>query len=421
MGFSVGVLIGLAVILVLLTASALISGSEVAFFALGPVALNELSNKPGRRAKTILELLGQPESLLATVLIANNFVNVSIVILSTWVSHQLFNFEAFPILGFFIQTIVITFIILLVGEIVPKVYASRFSMQFANLMAVPLQTLRMLFKPLAGVLIKSTSRVQRRLKDKKSNISLDDLSQALELTGEELVEDEKILKGIVKFGHTDVKEIRKSRVDVLATDNTTSFSELLQIITDTGYSRIPVYVNDFDHIKGVLYVKDLLPHIGKPDTFRWQSLIRPPYFVPGNKRINDLLNEFQKQKIHLALVVDEYGGTSGLVTFEDILEEIVGEISDESDEEEMAFKQIDEGVFEFEAKTLLNDFCRALGIEDDTFESIRGEAETLAGLILELKGEIPEKGEKFTYHNYYFEVIEVDERRIQLIRVTLPG
>lgn len=419
MGFSVGVVIGLTVIVLLLMASALISGSEVAFFALGPAAVNGLSHKNGRIPKAILELLGQPENLLATILIANNFVNVAIVILSTWVSHNLFNFESYPILGFVIQTIVITFVILLIGEIVPKVYATRFSMQFAYFMAMPLRTLKIIFHPLAAILIKSTSRVQKRLREKKSNISLDDLSQALELTGEELVEDEKILKGIVKFGNTDVKEIMKSRVDVVAVDITTSFTELIQVIKETGYSRIPVYISDFDHIKGVLYVKDLLPHIGKPATFRWQSLIRPPYFVPGNKKINDLLNEFQKQKIHLALVVDEYGGSSGLVSLEDILEEIVGEISDESDEEEVLYRLVADGVYEFEAKTMLNDFCRALEIPDDTFEEIRGEAETLAGLILELKGEIPEKGEHFTYQEYLFEVIEVDERRIQTIRVNV--
>ncbi|MBT5426548.1 MAG: gliding motility-associated protein GldE, partial [Bacteroidetes bacterium] len=324
MVFPVDVIVGLAVIAVLLVVSALISGSEVAFFALRPVDIAQLRNKKNRVSRTAKDLLDQPEKLLATILIANNFVNVGIVILSTWVSHNIFDFSSNPALGFILQTIVITFIILLVGEIVPKVYASRFSLKFVFFMALPIKTLSIIFKPLAAVLIRSTSAVQKRLKDHKSNISMDDLSQALELTGEELDDDEKILKGIVNFGTTDVREIMKPRVDVVAVDIATSFSKLLNMITETGYSRIPVFIKDFDHIKGILYVKDLLPHIVKSNSFRWQSLIRPPYFVPENKKINDLLEEFQKQKIHLALIVDEYGGTSGLVTLEDILEEIVG-------------------------------------------------------------------------------------------------
>lgn len=420
MGFSVGVLIGLITILVLLIASALISGSEVAFFALGPNELSELSSRTGRVPKTSMDLLSHPESLLATILIGNNFVNVSIVILSTWVSGSLFDFSSHPVTGFILQTVFITFVILLVGEIVPKVYATRFPLRFVHLMALPINTLRIIFKPVSSILIRSTSKVQSRIKEKKGNISLDDLSHALELTGEELVEDEKILKGIVKFGNTDVREVMKSRVDVISVEISTSFTELLKIITQTGYSRIPVFVNDFDHIKGVLYVKDLLPHIGKPTSFRWQSLVRPPYFVPGNKKINDLLDEFQKQKIHLALVVDEYGGTSGLITLEDILEEIVGEIGDESDGVEILYNKIDKNTYQFEAKILLNDLYRVLDITDETFESIRGEAETLAGLILELKGEIPEKNDRFVFEGFTFTVEQVDERRISIVKVEIP-
>lgn len=420
MGFSVGVVIGIAVILLLLIASALISGSEVAFFALGPADISKLEDHKGRVPKVVNDLLAQPESLLATILIANNFVNVSIVILSTWVSQNIFDFSGSPVLGFILQTIVITFIILLVGEIVPKVYATRFSVRFAYFMAIPVQSLRTLFKPFAGILVRSTSRVQRRIKDRKRIISMDDLSQALELTGEELEDDERILKGIVKFGQTDVREVMKSRVDVVAVNISVGFSELIDLITETGYSRIPVYVSDFDHIKGILYVKDLLPHINKPSNFRWQSLIRPPYFVPLNKKINDLLEEFQKQKIHLAMVVDEYGGTSGLVTLEDILEEIVGEISDESDEEESLYKKIDKKTYSFEAKILLNDFYRVLELPDEVFDSIKGEAETLAGLILELHGEIPDKNDRFTYNGFTFIIEEVDERRISHVRVELP-
>lgn len=419
MGFSVGVVIGIAVIAVLLIASALISGSEVAFFSLGPSELSKLETRKGRVSKTIIDLLDQPESLLATILIVNNFVNVAIVILSTWVSHSLFDFSSIPVLGFIIQTVIITFVILLIGEIVPKVYATRFSLRFVFFMAIPIQTLRVLFKPISFILVKSTSLVQKRIKEKRHNISMDDLSQALELTSETL-EDDEILKGIVKFGNTDVKEVMKSRVDVVAVSISTSFKDLIQIITETGYSRIPVYENDFDHVNGILYVKDLLPHIDKPVGFRWQSLIRPPYFVPMNKKINDLLEEFQKHKIHLALVVDEYGGTSGLVTLEDILEEIVGEISDESDEDEKLFKVIDEKTYIFEAKILLNDFYRVLDLQEDVFETIKGEAETLAGLILELNGEIPDRDERFIHNDFIFVIEQVDERRISKVKVELP-
>lgn len=420
MGFSVGVLLGIAIIAILLITSALISGSEVAFFSLGPSDLAQLEDRKSRVSNTAKDLLDQPESLLATILIANNFINVSIVILSSWVFHSLFDFSSLPVLGFILQTIVITFIILLIGEIVPKVYASRFSLKFVYFMAIPVQALRVLFKPLASILISSTSHVQKRIKEKKRNISMDDLSQALELTGEELDDDEKILKGIVKFGHTDVREVMKSRVDVVALNISSSFTDLLRVITETGYSRIPVYINDFDHVQGILYVKDLLPHINKPGSFRWQSLIRPPYFVPMNKKINDLLEEFQKQKIHLALVVDEYGGTAGLITLEDILEEIVGEISDESDEEQDLFKIIDEKTYMFEAKILLNDFYRVLNLPDEAFKSIKGEAETLAGLILELNGEIPDKNDRFTYKGFSFVIEQVDQRRISLVRVGIP-
>lgn len=420
MVFSVGLLIGLGVIILLLIVSALISGSEVAFFAMGPNEINDLQNRKGRIPKIALDLISQPERLLATILIGNNFVNVGIVILSTWVYHGLVDFSANPILSFIIQTVLITFIILLIGEIVPKVYATRFSLKFVYLMAIPINSLRVFFKPVAYILIRSTSQVQKRLKDRKGNISLDDLSQALELTGEEFEEDEKILKGIVKFGNTDVHEVMKSRVDVVAAELSISFADVLKLITETGYSRIPVYISDFDHIKGVLYVKDLLPHIGKPGSFRWQSLIRPPYFVPGNKKIDDLLSEFQKQKIHLALVVDEYGGTSGLITLEDILEEIVGEISDESDDDEDLYTRIDKNTYHFEAKILLNDFYRVLNISEETFDSARGEAETLAGLILEMKGEIPDHNERFSLKGYTFIIEQVDERRIFLVKVILP-
>jgi len=418
--FSLTVLVGILIVMSLLVASALISGSEVAYFALGPGDKKEIELRKGRVARTAMELVGHPDKLLATILIANNFVNVGIVIISTWVSNELVDFSSNPIMGFVIQIILITFIILLIGEVVPKVYASRYSIRFALFMAVPLKTLELIFRPFAGILIRTTSIVQKRLKDSKANISMVELSHALELTGEELEEDEKILKGIVKFGNIDVKEIMKSRVDIVAVDIRTRFKDLLNVLLESGYSRLPIFIDDLDKIKGILFIKDLLPHFHKSDAFRWQSLIRPPYFVPGIKRINDLLEEFQKNKMHLAIVVDEYGGTSGLVTMEDILEEIVGEISDESDEEESLFTRLDDQTFIFEAKVLLNDFNKILELPDDLFDAVKGEADTLAGLILELKGEIPEKGEIIKFRDFTFEMLEVDQRRIARIQVKLP-
>lgn len=418
--FSVAALAGIIVILLLLVASALISGSEVAYFALGPVGREEIGFKKGRIPRTADELLEKPDKLLATILIANNFVNIGIVIISTWVSNELVDFSSNPLLGFLVQTVIITFIILMIGEIMPKVYASRYSVRFALLMAIPLRTMQFIFSPLAYILIKTTSVVQKRLRDSRVNFSMDELSHALELTGEKLEEDEKILKGIVKFGNIDVKEIMRSRVDIVAVDIRTKFRDLLNVLLESGYSRIPVYINDLDKLKGILFIKDLLPHFHKGDSFRWQSLIRPPYFVPGNKKINDLLEEFQKNKMHQAIVVDEYGGTSGLITMEDILEEIVGEISDESDEDETLHLKVDNQTYNFEAKVLLNDFNKILDLPGDFFDPVKGEADTLAGLILELRGEIPEKGEIIEYNGFVFIVLEVDQRRITRIQVKIP-
>ena len=418
--FTLTILAGVIVIVILLIASALISGSEVAYFALGPNENEEIGSKKGRIPRTVLELSSIPDKLLATILIANNFVNIGIVILSTWVSNEVVDFSQNPVLGFIIQTVLITFVILLIGEVIPKVYASRYSERFALFMAIPLKWLELIFRPFSSILIRATSVVQKRIRDPKANISMDELSHALELTSEELDEDEKILKGIVKFGNIDVKEIMKSRVDIVAVDIQTRFRDLLNVLLDSGFSRLPIFIDDLDNIKGILFVKDLLPHFHKSDTFRWQSLIRPPFFVPVNKKINDLLEEFQKNKMHLAIVVDEYGGTSGLVTMEDILEEIVGEISDESDEEETLFKKLGDRTFVFEAKVLLNDFNKILDLPDNIFDSVKGEAETLAGLILELEGEIPEKGDVIEYMGFSFKVLEVYQRRISTVLVKFP-
>ncbi len=419
--FTLTILVGILIIMFLLVASALISGSEVAFFALGPTDHEDIKSRKGRIPKTAAELISHPDRLLATVLIANNFVNVGIVILSTWVTNEIVDFSQEPALGFIIQIVLITFFILLIGEVVPKVYASRYSVRFALFMSLPLKTMELLFRPFASILIRTTSVVQKKMKDPKANISMDELSHALELTGEQLDDDEKILKGIVRFGSIDVKEIMKSRVDIVAVDIRTHFSDLLKVLLNSGFSRLPIFVDDLDNIKGILFIKDLLPHFHKSDTFRWQSLTRPPHFVPENKKIDDLLEEFQKSKMHLAIVVDEYGGTSGLVTMEDILEEIVGEISDESDEDETIFVRLDDNTYIFEAKVLLHDLIKIINLPDDFFDSVKGEAETLAGLILELKGEIPDKGEVISFRGFTFKIQEVDQRRIAKVQVKLPN
>ena len=403
----------------LLFFSALISGSEVAVFSLSPQNLREIEDAQTNKNKKLLMLLKMPERLLATILIVNNFVNIAIVILSTYITFSLVDFSQAPTIGFFVQVVVVTFLLLLFGEIIPKVYAAQFALRFSRYMALPLIFLEKISRPLGTILIKSTSLVNRRI-SKKQNISMDDLSQALELTADEITDEKDILEGIVKFGNINVDEIMKARVDVIALDIHTSFSKLKSVIIESGFSRIPVYDGDFDNMKGILYVKDLLPHHHKPNTFRWQTLIRPPYFVPDTKKISDLLEEFQTKKNHMAIVVDEYGGTSGLISLEDILEEIVGDITDELDEEEDFYSLEDDGSYLFEGKTLLNDFFKLIDIDDDVFNEVKGDADTLAGLILEMKGEIPHKKETFIYNGFEFIIEAVDNRRIKKIRFRLP-
>ena len=419
--FSYGVIIGFIVMILLLIASAFISGSEVAFFSLTPSNINSLKEKVSRTNNLILKLLNTPERLLATILIANNFVNVGIIILSTFVTISFVDFSYSPAIRFILQVIIITFLILLFGEIIPKIYATQYAMRFASFMAYPLFFLEKIFRPISSFLIYSTKIVNKKFSQAKQNISIDDLSQALDLTSDEIKEDRKILKGIVKFGNINVKEIMKSRVDIVAIDvkTTRDFSELLSVIIESGYSRIPVYFETFDNIKGIIYIKDLLPYIHKNNFFKWQSLIRAPYFVPETKKINDLLEEFQSKKIHLAIVIDEYGGTSGIVTLEDILEEIVGEINDEFDDKQVKYSKLDDKNYIFEGKTLLNDFYKIIQSDDNIFDDIKGDSDTLAGLILEIKGEIPKIYEKITYKNFVFKIESVDKRRIRRIKITI--
>jgi len=382
--------------------------------------LRSIKTSGNKNDKRILKNLGNPEKLLATILVANNFVNIGIVILSAFITGNLFEIADSPIWEFIVQVVLITFFLLLFGEIIPKVYATHFSVKFARFMALPLHTLEKIFRPVNAILIYSTGFVNKRLKKHMKNISMDEISQALELTSEkELSEEKEILEGIVKFGNINVGEVMKPRVEVVAIDINTNFKEVLRIINKSGYSRIPVYNNSFDNINGILYIKDLLPHTHKTNSFKWQTLIRPPFYVPETKKINSLLEEFQKNKVHLAIVVDEYGGTSGIVTLEDILEEIVGEITDEFDEEVNLYTKLKENQFLFKGKTPLMDFYKTINCPDTIFDDVKGDADTLAGLILELKGDIPEKNEKLSCKQFYFTIKEVDKRRIKEIMVDI--
>lgn len=402
--------------ILLLFCSAFVSASEVAFFSLEPQDVDELKQKENTNANNVLKLLEYPQKLLATILISNNFVNVAIIILITYFSTSLFDFSMSPILGFVIQTIVITFLLLLFGEIMPKVYATQYPMKMALFAASTLLTLEKILSPFVALLVKSSTIMNADKVKTRNNISMDELSQALELTSDTEDDEKDMLEGIIKFGNIQVADIMRSRVDIISVEIKSSYKELMQMIVESGYSRIPVFSENHDNIKGLIYSKDLLPHLDKPDNFRWQTLIRPAYFVPESKKIDDLLKEFQETKVHLAIVVDEYGGTSGLVTLEDILEEIVGDISDEYDDEEKMYVKVDDTTYVFEGKILLNDFYKVTDIDESVFEKVTEDVETLAGLVLELKGEIPKKGDKVNMGPYEFEVVAVDNRRINKIR-----
>lgn len=412
------IIIGFLILAILLFASGLASASEVAYFSLMPEDIEKLRNNKQNKHQTVLRLYGMPEKLLSTILVANNTINVTIVLLAAFISSKLFDFSTEPVIGFIVEAVVITFLLLFFGEILPKVFASRNSLQTALFMAYPLAWMIKILNPVTSLLIKSTSFVKKRYSRRaSSDLSIDDLSDALELTSDELDEDEKILKGIVNFGNISANAIMCPRIDVTAVDINLQFSQIIPVIIESGFSRIPVYSESFDNVKGILYAKDVLPYMNNTDSFKWQSLLRQPYFIPETKKINDLLKEFQQKKIHMAVVIDEYGGTSGIITLEDILEEIVGEITDESDEDEILYKKIDDKTTVFEGKILLNDFLKILDIDEDIFSYVRGDSETLAGLILELTGEIPKKKQVIKYGNYTFTIESADRRRIKEIRV----
>ena len=406
------------VISFLIICSALISGSEVAFFSIDPKKWNKKEEKISY--KLIGKLLEKPNKLLATILIANNFVNVGIIILSTYITSSVFDFESAPILKFVIQVVAVTFLLLMLGELIPKVFANQNPLKFARIMARPLMFLNKLFYPLSSVLVHSTSFIEKRFNSKGYNISVDDLSNVLDIAGENdtNIEEKRILRSIVEFGNIQVKEIMKSRVDVTAFSINTSFDEVKKEIIKSGYSRTPVYSESFDKIKGILYIKDLLPHLDTTD-FEWKTILRSPFFVPEGKMIDDLLKEFQQKKIHLAIVVDEYGGTSGIVTLEDIIEEIVGDINDEFDDDGVKFSKLDSQNYIFEGKTSINDALKILNLEFDYFDEIKGESDSLAGLILEMKGNIPDIGEVLKFNHLTFKIESVDKRRIKRVKITI--
>jgi gliding motility-associated protein GldE len=414
-------LFGFIAIFILLFCSALVSAAEVAYFSLTPKDMDQCSRKHPSEAIIIAKLLEKPKKLLATLLVANNFINIGVVILFSFIGQNLFTSIASAILKFVVEVIVVTFLILLFGEVLPKVYASRNNTKFAIFFAYSLSILDKLLSPISIPMRSLTIYLHEKLAGKqKSSFSVDQLSQALELTSsaETSNEEQKILVGIVSFGNTDTKQVMSPRIDIFALEIDEAFEEIIPKITEKGFSRIPVYKDNIDHIEGVLFVKDLIPHINKK-IFDWKTLLREPFFVPENKKLDNLLKDFQNMKSHLAIVVDEYGGTSGLISLEDIIEEIVGDISDEFDVENLNYSQIDDKNFIFEGKINLKDFYRIIDVDEELFEIRKGEAETLAGFILEILGNFPRKGQKINFEKIRFTIETVDKKRIKQIKVTI--
>ena len=411
---------GFVAIFTLLFCSALVSGAEVALFSLSQKDIDDTLQHHPSKGKIISELLEKPKKLLATLLVANNFINIGVVILFSYVGHDIFSGITSPVLKFIIEVILVTFLILLFGEVLPKVYASRNNIKFAKLIAYPVAGLDKLLSPISLPMRKVTIYLHNKLGKQKTNFSVDQLSQALELTDtdETSTEEQKILEGIVTFGNTDTKQVMSPRMDIFALEIDESFKTIYSKIVEKGYSRIPVYRDNIDHIEGVLFVKDLLRHIDKEE-FDWKTLIREPFFVPENKKIDNLLKDFQSMKSHLAIVVDEYGGTSGLVSLEDIIEEIVGDISDEFDGNNVNYSKIDDKNYLFEGKINLKDFYRVTDVDEDLFEIKKGEAETLAGFILEVIGNFPKKDQKIEFENCTFTIEAVDKKRVKQIKVTI--
>lgn len=408
----------------LLVISGLVSGSEVAFFSLSSDELDKLKESDEKRDQRAYSLMKDPRELLATILIINNLVNILIVTISTVATLEVVGYDNADGKVFFYLTIVITIIIIFFGEIIPKVYATNRGYEFARLVTPLLFVSNKICKPVSWFLMSISNLIERRIEKKGYNLSVDEVNQALEITDEkEISQEEKgILKGIVNFGTLSVKQVMKSRVDIMALDIETDFHDLMDQINKTGYSRIPVYSESVDKIEGILYIKDLLPHLDNEEDFKWQTLMRPGYFVPESKKIDDLFRDFQEKQVHMAIVVDEYGGTEGLITLEDVIEEIVGEINDEFDEEsDITYNKLDQNTYVFEGKTSLNDVCKVISVDSDIFDEVKGESESLGGLILELNRKLPNAGEKITYSNFHFTVVAVDQKRIKRVRVYIEG
>lgn len=415
-----GAIVALLMALVLLLCSGFASASEIAFFSLSPTDISSIEEGKHASDGRILALRTDSERLLATILITNNFVNVGIIMLLNYFFAEVIDFGGSDLLEFLFMTVLLTFLLLLFGEIMPKIYSAQHTLSFCRMVAPVLQIVERIFWPVSSLLMRSKKIASKVVQKENRTLSVDELEQALELTDKkEIAEEQNMLEGIIRFGGEMAREVMTPRVDIVDLDIKTPYSEVLKCIVENNYSRIPVYSGSKDNIKGVLYIKDLLPHLNKPANFRWQSLMRPPFFVPETKMIDDLLRDFQTNKVHIAIVVDEFGGTSGIVTMEDIIEEIVGEINDEYDEEEMPYVKVSANSFVFEAKVLLSDFYKIMKLDDETFDDVAGEADTLAGLLLEIKGEFPKLHEVITYRNFRFEIVEMDERRIVKVQVTV--
>ncbi len=409
-------------VLILVVLSALLSGSEVAMFSISNKQRFDLEDENKNANKRVLTLLKEPKKLLATILIANNFINVSIVMASNFVFNNLIiEGSISDTMNFIIQVIVITFLILLFGEVIPKVYANNYNLKFSKFMAIPLQLLKKLFYPISQILVNSTNLIDKRIEKRKESIQANELEHALNLTVDSVdnEDEKKILEGIVKFGNTDVKQIMTPRTDVISFEITTPFNELMSELKEIKYSRIPVFEDSFDKIKGILYAKDLLGKMNEKKNFKWPNLLREPKFVPENKKLDDLLKEFQEEKTHIAIVVDEYGGSSGIVSLEDVLEEIVGEITDEFDEEDINYKKLDELNYIFDGKTTLIDIYKLLEIDGEIFEKEKGESDTIAGFCIEQAGKIMLKNEKISFDRYTITVEAADKRRIKKVKITI--
>lgn len=419
-GDLVSIILNLLTIFLLIFLSAIFSGSENAFFSLSKAQFEELIEDENASSKAIQFLHGSPKKLLATILIANTFVNIAVVMVTTGLFSLLFNFSANPLFGFLLEVVFVTFMLVLLGEVIPKIYAFQNNIKVTRFVAVPMFYMYRIFQPLVFLLESTTAVIDKRVTKRGHVLSVDELTHAIDITSEKDSpnQERNILKGIVNFGNTTVKQIMRQRPDVLAVDENMSFKQLMVTIIDAGYSRVPVFQNNLDHIKGILFTKDLLPLLYEED-FDWKTLIRPAFLVPESKKIDDLLKEFQSKRMHLAIVVDEFGGTSGLLTMEDILEEVFGEIHDEFDEDEHIYSKLNDFTYVFEAKMLINDVCRYMELDPEEFEEIRKESDTLGGMLLELTGDIPSLGQEIVFDRFKFKIEAVDKRRIKRIKVTI--